>query len=152
MTHRGRVTVVEAKLYTRPAEPPKVIGGALTPETARFLGGWADGLITVSQSPEALRRIVEAFHAGGGAGKPLFLQVKFCYAASDDEALRMAHEQWCTNTLPSAVAADLRLPGQFEAAARSVRPEDVAEAVRVSSDPGGTATLSCWRRPTSRWT
>jgi probable non-F420 flavinoid oxidoreductase len=134
VTHRGRIIVSEAKLYTRPAEPPKVVGGALTPETARFLGGWADGLITVSQAPEALRRIVDAFREGGGEGKPLYLQVKVSYAGSDAEALRMAHEQWRTNTLPSAVAADLRLPAQFEAAAQAVRPEDVARAVRVSSD------------------
>lgn len=34
VTHRGRVTVVDAKLYVRPEEPPRLIAAALSEETA----------------------------------------------------------------------------------------------------------------------
>src|SRR5688572_30493939 len=65
VTHRGRwFAVEEAKLYTRPADPPRVYGAALTEETARFVGSWADGLITVHAAPENLRKIVAAFREG----------------------------------------------------------------------------------------
>ena len=38
VTHRGRVTTVEAKLYTRPERPPLLLGGAVSEETACWLG------------------------------------------------------------------------------------------------------------------
>src|SRR4051812_20316938 len=53
VTHRGRVRVESARLYTRPAAPPPLFGAATTPETAEWLGSWADGLLTVSAEPEA---------------------------------------------------------------------------------------------------
>jgi alkanesulfonate monooxygenase SsuD/methylene tetrahydromethanopterin reductase-like flavin-dependent oxidoreductase (luciferase family) len=43
VTHRGQVTVRAARLYTRPAVPPPLLGAALTPETAEWVGGRADG-------------------------------------------------------------------------------------------------------------
>lgn len=46
VTHRGLVTVEEAKLYSRPEVQPLIIGAAVTAETAQWVGSWADGLIT----------------------------------------------------------------------------------------------------------
>jgi coenzyme F420-dependent glucose-6-phosphate dehydrogenase len=135
VTHRGRITVEEAKLYSRPSEPPQIIGAALSPETAEWAGGWADGLITINQPPEKLREIVAAFKNGGGEGKPLALQIHVSYAASEEEARQNAFEQWRTTMLPAAVGEDLRTPAKFEAAARFIRPEDLDQAVRISADP-----------------
>ena len=67
----GHVRVDRARLWTLPAEPVPLIGAALSEETARWCGGWADGLITVHMAPERLRRIIDAFQEGGGEGKPL---------------------------------------------------------------------------------
>ncbi|MEN9936491.1 MAG: hypothetical protein RLZZ387_3070 [Chloroflexota bacterium] len=134
VTYCGHVTVLDARLYTRPASPPPVVGGALTPETAAWLGGWADGLVTVNQPPEALRRVVDAFRAGGGEGKPLALQVKLSFAATDAEARREAHEQWRTNIFPSSVLAELRTVPQFDAAAQFVRPDDMDAHIHISAD------------------
>jgi coenzyme F420-dependent glucose-6-phosphate dehydrogenase len=136
VNHRGHVTVREAKLYTRPKEAPKIIGGALTPATAEWMGGWADGLVTASLPHEQLRKVVEAFRGGGGAGKPLFLQVKLAYGPSDEAARRAAYEQWRTNIFPSPVLATLRSVAEFEAAAAHVRPEDMDRFVRISADLG----------------
>src|SRR5690606_26724846 len=45
----GEVVVDRARLYSLPATPPPLFAAALSPETARWAGGWADGLITVTQ-------------------------------------------------------------------------------------------------------
>src|ERR671914_1520437 len=47
--HDGLVRVDRAKLWTLPAEPPTLVGAAVSPETARFVGEWGDGLITINQ-------------------------------------------------------------------------------------------------------
>jgi coenzyme F420-dependent glucose-6-phosphate dehydrogenase len=51
VSHQGHIKVSEAKLYTRPDYIPTVIGAALTESTARWVGGWADGMITTSREP-----------------------------------------------------------------------------------------------------
>ena len=134
VSHRGRVTVEEARLYTRPPEPLPVLGAAITAETARWLGGWADGLLTVLQPRERLRAVVDAFREGGGEGKPMILQVKIAYAESEAEARRGAHEQWRSLVFDSRLLAELRTPAEFEAAGRFVRPEDLDAGVRISTD------------------
>jgi coenzyme F420-dependent glucose-6-phosphate dehydrogenase len=134
VTHRGLVTVEQAQLYTLPAEPPALVGAAVTAETARWAGEWADGLITVNQDLAALRRVVEEFRAGGGAGKPMFLQVHVSYAADEETALAIAHEQWRQGSLGGEVPWNLATPAEFEAASAKVRPEDVRANVLVSAD------------------
>lgn len=136
VTHHGRITVEEARLYTLPATPPRVYGAALSEDTARWLGGWADGLITASAPLEKLKRIIGAFRDGGGEGRPVSIQVKVAYDASEAEALHGAHEQWRTVVFGSDVLAELRMPPQFDAAARTVQPEEMHEYVHVSADTG----------------
>ena len=53
----------------------------------------------------------------------------------EDKARQNAFEQWRTTMLPGPVGEDLRMPAQFEAAARFIRPEDLDQAVRISADP-----------------
>lgn len=134
VTHRGHVTVIDAKLYTRPERPLPILGGAVTEATAEFVGGWADGLLTVSAEPDQVRRVVEAFRRGGGDGKPLYMQVGLNWAPSEAEALAGAHEQWRYNVLGGEVNWELRSPEDFDRATRFVEPEDMRESVLVSSD------------------
>jgi probable non-F420 flavinoid oxidoreductase len=136
VTHRGRVTADEATLYTRPATPPPVYAAALSAETARFAGGWADGLITVAGKPDAVRAVIDAFRDGGGAGKPLLLQVALSYARTDDEAAAAAHREWRQAGLNPTELADLRTPEAFAAACERVTVADVRDRLRVSADPG----------------
>ena len=136
VTHRGRVTTIGAKLYTRPKDPIPLLGAAITEETAEWLGSWADGLLTVSTKPETLRKVVDAFHRGGGEGKPLFLQVALNWADSEAEALAGAHEQWRYNVLGGEVNWELSTPQHFATATRYIRPEDLRESVLVSADLG----------------
>ena len=134
VTHHGSVVVEDAKLYTRPLAPPLIVGAAITPETARWVGSWADALITISHPPHVLQKVVDAFRAGGGAGKPVRVQAQLSYAPTYEEALEVAHEQWRTNIFDSAVLANLRMPADFTAAAAFVKPADVAQSVIVSAD------------------
>ncbi|MDA0634582.1 TIGR03885 family FMN-dependent LLM class oxidoreductase [Nonomuraea sp. MCN248] len=134
VTHDGLVTVDRARLYTLPESPPPLVGAAVSAETARWAGSWADGLITVNQDVPRLRRVIEAFREGGGEGKPIYLQVHLSWAEDDETALRIAHEQWRTGLFGGDVAWNLETPDAFEQAATSVRPEDVRKSVLVSAD------------------
>ena len=87
-------------------------------------------------APEKLQRVIDAFHTGGGLGKPVRVQVKVAWAADEEnEALAGAYEQWRTNVLDPLLMADLETVDQFEAAAAHVRPDDVRSSVLISSDP-----------------
>jgi probable non-F420 flavinoid oxidoreductase len=136
VSHDGLVTVDRARLWTLPDRPPRLIGAAVSAETARWVGGWADGLVTINQPHDTLRAVVDAFRAGGGEGRPLYLQVHLSWAAEEDTALAVAHDQWSTNVFDPTLAMELDLPEQFEAAARFVTTEDVRSAVLVSADLG----------------
>ncbi|RPE76907.1 TIGR03885 family FMN-dependent LLM class oxidoreductase [Vulcaniibacterium tengchongense] len=136
VNHHGSFAVEQARLYTLPPAPPPVLVAALTPETARWGAQWADGLITISQPRDKLRKLVDAFREGGGEGKPMHLQVKLSYAREEAEALQGAYEQWRTNVFPGEISEDLRTPAQYEALAREVQPQDMYRFVRVSADPG----------------
>ena len=135
VTHHGLVTVDRARLWSRPSTPPGLYGAAVSEATARTVGSWADGLITVNQPPDALRRVLAAFQEGGGDGKPALLQVHLSWAETEDEALSIAHDQWRSNVFSSELNWNLELPEQFDVAATHVRPEDVCRSVLVSADP-----------------
>ncbi|RCS21879.1 LLM class flavin-dependent oxidoreductase [Phyllobacterium salinisoli] len=132
--HDGLVRVDRARLWTLPDEPPKLIGAAVSVETAGWVGQWADGLITVNQSREHLRRMIDAFR-GGGETKRLYLQVHLSYARDESAALEIAHDQWRSNMFAPPVCWDLELPAHFDEASRFVRKEDMREAVLISSEP-----------------
>jgi coenzyme F420-dependent glucose-6-phosphate dehydrogenase len=131
VNHSGLVTVEEATLFTRPAKPPQIIAAAITKETAAWAGTWADGLITISHPLEKLREVIHAFRDAGGVGKPVIVKYHLSYAASVEEALNGAFEQWKTNVFSSSVLTDLRLPEQFQKAAKFVSPEDMKDHVKI---------------------
>jgi len=130
--HHGHVVVDDARLYTRPEEPPLLVGAAVTPETARWLAGWADALITVVQPDDVLARVLDAFREGGGEGKPVFLQVHLAWAETEAEARRNALREWRPNVGDNSVLTELRTPHQLARAAQFVRPEDLDRSVRIS--------------------
>ena len=135
VTHDGRVRVDRARVWSLPESIPALFGAAVGEETARTVGGWADGLITVRQPVDVLRRVIDAFREGGGERKPIAVQVHLSWAKYEDTAMAIAHDQWHTSVIGPDLAWDLELPAQFDEAARMVRPDDVTEAVLVSADP-----------------
>jgi probable non-F420 flavinoid oxidoreductase len=135
VSHDGLVKVDRARVWSLPSEPPSLFGAAVSEETARVVGSWADGLITVNQPPTTLRRVIDAFRDGGGGGKPVHVQVHLSWAKQEQKALAIAHEQWRTNVFGSPLMWDLELPARFDEAARHVRPADLCDTVLVSAEP-----------------
>jgi coenzyme F420-dependent glucose-6-phosphate dehydrogenase len=136
VTHDGRITVHDARLYSRPRRAPLLFAAALSAATARAVAPWADGLITVGGELEKVRPVVEAFRANGGAEKPVRLQHVVSWAPTESEARAQAHQQWRQAALDRDALAGLRLPDEFARAAAAVRPSDVDKGVRISADPG----------------
>jgi probable non-F420 flavinoid oxidoreductase len=135
VTHHGLVTVDRARVWSLPSTPPALYGAAVSEATARVVGSWADGLITVSQPADTLRRVLASFREGGGEGKPALLQVHLSWAETEADALAIAHDQWRSNVFSSELTWNLERPEQFDVAAAYVRPEDVSGAVLVSAEP-----------------
>ena len=134
VSHDGLVTVDRARVWTLPEEPPKLVGAAVSVETARWVAEWADALITINQPHDHLRAMVDAYREAGGRG-PLVLQVHLSYAADEERALQHAVDQWHSNVFGPPLAWDLDTPEAFDEAARQVPPEAVRDAVRISADP-----------------
>ncbi|HVD71540.1 MAG TPA: TIGR03885 family FMN-dependent LLM class oxidoreductase [Actinomycetota bacterium] len=132
----GLVRVDRARIWSLPFVAPPLFGAAVSEETARVVGSWADGLITVNQEPAVLRRVIEAFREGGGDDKPVHVQVHLSWADDEAAALAIAHDQWRTNVFGSELMWDLDLPSQFDAAAQHVQPQELCGPVLVSADPG----------------
>jgi probable non-F420 flavinoid oxidoreductase len=136
VSHTGHVQIDRARLWTVPPEVPPLYVAALSEDTARWGGRWADGLLTVHRPPALLRRMIGAFRELAGDAKPIAVQVKVAYGQTDDEALAAAYDQWRTNVFDSALMADLVTVEQFEIAAQHVPPQAVGEAVLCSADLG----------------
>lgn len=134
VSHDGLVQVDRARVWTLPEVPPPLIGAAVSAETAAWTAGWADGLVTVNQPAEQLRRVVAAYREAGGRG-PAALQVHLSYAADEAEALAVAHDQWRNNVIGPPVSWDLDTIEAFDLIGQQVEPDDVRSSVLVSDDP-----------------
>jgi hypothetical protein len=99
--------------------------------------------VTINQPRETLGRLIAAFREGGGEGRPIYLQVHLSWAHTEEEALRLAHDQWRTNVFNPPLCWDLETVEQFDLAATHVRPEDVRRSVLVSAD---LARHTAWLR------
>jgi coenzyme F420-dependent glucose-6-phosphate dehydrogenase len=60
--------------------------------------------------------------------------VQLSYAATEQEALDGAYDQWRTNIFDSKVLSDLSRVSQFDVLGEYVEPKDMYEMVHVSSD------------------
>lgn len=133
VSHRGHVTVQNARLWDLPARAPMLLGAALSPETAKFVGEWADGLITVAGPRDRMRAVIDAFRESGG-NKPMFLQVTLSFARTDEEARTAAMDQWRQVVVDREELGDLASPEAFDRESVNADPDKVAEKVRISSD------------------
>ena len=134
VTHRGRVTVIEAHLYSRPDEQVPLFAAAVTPETAAEMAGWADGLLTTGGSAQSIASTVEAFRGNGGRGKPVHIQHALSWAPTQAEAEQQAIQQWFNGAIGGDAAWQLRTPGQFEALQSTVTLEVLQRSLVISSD------------------
>jgi len=141
VTHRGRATVIEAKLYSRPSAPVPLFGAALTRETAAFAGSWADGLLLSGFDTKAVEPLVTGFREAGGDGKPVHVQMAVSLASTLRRAEESAIDQWSSAAIGGEVNLDLRRPGDFDRAARGITAENVKNAVLVTDSPAAIADV-----------
>ena len=134
VTTDGPPVLRDARLWCRPATPPLLVGAATSASTAEWLGGWADGLLTVGRDIETLRNNIAAFRRGGGDGKPVYLKVDLSWAPTEAEARRQAHENWRFNAAPGDANAEWRQPEDFDAGTRHLTAEEMQSHVFIASD------------------
>jgi len=131
-SHHGRhYTVENARLYTLPDEPPPLMVAAAGEQATELAGRIGDGLFGLVPDPDVIGRFEDA----GGRGKPKFGQLHVCWAESEEEAKRIAHEYWPNAAIGGSLAWELPLPSHFDDAAKLVEPDDVAESVVCGPDP-----------------
>ncbi|MGW1061655.1 TIGR03885 family FMN-dependent LLM class oxidoreductase [Micromonospora rubida] len=135
VSHDGLVTVDRARLWTRPEQPPALIGAAVSVATARWCAEWADGLITVNAPTDHLRQMIDAYRGAGGRG-PLHLQVHVSWAPDQAEAEALAYDQWRSNVFAPPICWDLDTAEHFDVVSADVPMAKVTSAVNVSADPG----------------
>jgi G6PDH family F420-dependent oxidoreductase len=123
-------SVDRAKLWDVPEEPLPLAVAAGGPRAAALAGEKGAAIFTTEPKAE----LVEAWQKAGGKG-PRYCEVALSYARSEAEALRQAHERFSFGVHGWKLNAELPMPANFEAAARTVRPEDVKEHVACGPDP-----------------
>lgn len=138
VSHDGTVRVHRARVWSRPESAPPLLGAAVSAETAEWLAGRVDGLATVAQEPDALRRVVEAYRGAGGEG-PCVLQVHLSLAETDAAALALAEDQWPNGLIGPPRAWDFDQPEDFDAAVRDPDETELRKAVLVDADASALA-------------
>ena len=131
-SHYGKFFQVhDARVYNIPDEPLPIYIAAAGQQAAKLAARLGDGLICSAPSAES----VAAFEAGGGAGKPRYGQLTVCWARSEDEAVRTAHEYWPISGLEGQFKNELPRPLYLEQASRPVTPEMVKREIVCGPDP-----------------
>lgn len=130
-THRGKhYTVEKARLYTLPDEAPPIAVAAAAPLAAELAARAGDAFIGVAPDKE----IIDAYKRAGGR-EPIYGQLTVCWAESEEEAKKTAHEVWPNAAIKGDLAQELPLPEHFEQASEMVSAEDVAEMIVCGPDP-----------------
>jgi probable non-F420 flavinoid oxidoreductase len=138
VSHDGHIRVHRARVWSRPEVPPPFFVAAVSPETARWAGSWADGFATVAQAPEVLRTVIDAYRSGGGQG-PLTLQVHVSLAETDADALALAKDQWRNGLVSPPRAWDIEQPEDFDAEVGEPDEVELRKAVLIDHDPAALA-------------
>jgi len=130
-TYRGdHYTVEQTKLYDAPKEPPPIIVAAKADNAAKLAAAKGDG--TMNTSPD--EEIVKIFRDAGGKG-PIYGKVAGAFAASEEEARRIAKERQPNSAMGGDLSTELALPRDFEAVAELVREEDLEGSIVFGDDP-----------------
>jgi len=126
--HGDYYDVQDAQLFTLPNHPPEIYVAAGGPGALELAARHGDGMFATE--PEA--SLVDGYRSRGGEGKR-FGQLAVCFDDDEAKATQTAHERW-RFAMGWPVQAELPNPANFEAATKTVRPEDVTESVTVGSD------------------
>ena len=129
--HHGRhYTVENARIYTRPDQPPPVFVSAFGAKSFDLALRIGDGFITTRPDAEK----VTEWRAKAGPGKPAQAGYKVCVAGAEDEAVKIAHRLWANAGLPGELSQVLPSPKHFEQASELVTEDMTRESTVCGSD------------------
>ncbi|TMR42124.1 TIGR03557 family F420-dependent LLM class oxidoreductase [Actinomadura geliboluensis] len=133
VNYRGEhYRVDSAKLYDLPDRPVPIGMAAFGPQAGRLAAEHADILM----SDQPVGDVVRLFGEQGGAGKPVYGMIPVAFGEDRDECERRAHRIWRFSAPAWKVMSELPGPVNFEAATKTVRPEDVVASVPCGDDVG----------------
>jgi coenzyme F420-dependent glucose-6-phosphate dehydrogenase len=131
-SHYGKFFQVhDAQIYNLPAEPIPIYVAAAGQQSAKLAARIGDGLICSAPSQES----VAAFEAEGGSGRPRYGQMTVCWAKTEEEGLRTAHEYWPVSGLAGQFKNELPRPAHLEQASELVTPEVIKREIVCGPDP-----------------
>ncbi len=132
-SYYGDFYVVEnARIYTLPPKPIPIIVAAEGPIMAMTAGEIGDGLM--STKPD--KTFIEKFHtAGGNTDLPCYCQATVCYAQDEQEARKIAYQQWPIPAVPEDLTRELPTPKYFESTSKLITEEQLSKEVANGPDP-----------------
>jgi G6PDH family F420-dependent oxidoreductase len=131
VSHYGTHYRVEnARIYTRPDEPPPILVSGFGPRSVDLAARIGDGYCITM--PDA--GLIERFRSSGGGDKPVQAALKVCFGTDEAEARRTVHRLWPNEALPGELAQVLPTPQHFEQATELVTEDLLGEAVPCGPD------------------
>ena len=131
-SHHGKFFQVhDARIYNLPDAPVPIYLAAAGDKAARLAARVGDGLICSAPSAES----VQAFDGAGGQDKPTIGQLTVCWARSEEEAVRTAHEVWPNAGLEGQFKNELPRPAHIEQASKGVTLEMIKKEIVCGPDP-----------------
>jgi G6PDH family F420-dependent oxidoreductase len=134
VTYRGEhFTVQDAKLFDRPATPPRIGVAMSGAASCKLAAQKAD--LAIATEPRA--ELMRMFNDAGGTGKPAVAQLPVCWGQDEGKCRAFARDQFAWAATGWKVQAELPSPVNFQAASRFVREEDIAELVPCGPSADG---------------
>ncbi len=131
VSHYGEhYTVENARIYTRPDDPPPILISGFGPKAIALAARIGDGYC--STMPD--RDMVAAFRQGGGADKPCQGGLKVCWGEDEAQAVKTAYRLWPNSGLPGELSQVLPSPKHFEQASSLVTEEMIASSTVCGAD------------------
>ncbi|HEX4504085.1 MAG TPA: TIGR03557 family F420-dependent LLM class oxidoreductase [Alphaproteobacteria bacterium] len=131
-THKGEhFEINHARLYDPPEKPIPVIVGVSGEGGLKLAADKGDGIMAT----EPKKALTKGFKQRSPKPGPCYSEVALAYAPSEKAGLTLAKERFSFSALAWDVNSELPNVDGFEAAAKFVREEDLAETIACGPDP-----------------
>jgi len=131
-THKGEhFEINHARLYDPPEKPIPVIVGVSGEGGIELAAEKGDGIMAT----EPKKALTQGYTQRSNKPGPCYSEVALAYGPSEKAALKLAKERFSFSALTWDVNSELPNVDGFEAAAKFIREEDLAETIAAGSDP-----------------
>jgi G6PDH family F420-dependent oxidoreductase len=128
--HSTHFDVESAKVWDLPDTAPPIGCAVAGPASCRLAGHHADAMIAAGPRVG----LGQMFNDAGGSGKPRIGQIAVSYDPGQQVAVSRAMDQFRWFTGGWRVNAELPVPASFDAAAKTVREDDVSAQMPCGPD------------------